>query len=57
MSAENATSSARRRLPPARGRDSSVTAICAAARERGIVTVVDGSQAVPHRPVDVQAIG
>ncbi len=29
----------------------------AAARERGIVTVVDGAQAVPHLPVDVQAIG
>ena len=29
----------------------------AAARERGIVTVVDGAQAVPHMPVDVQAIG
>jgi cysteine desulfurase/selenocysteine lyase len=29
----------------------------AAARERGIVTVVDGAQAVPHLPVDVQALG
>ncbi len=29
----------------------------AAARERGIVSVVDGAQAVPHMPVDVQAIG
>ncbi|HEU4517172.1 MAG TPA: cysteine desulfurase [Steroidobacteraceae bacterium] len=29
----------------------------AAARERGITTVVDGAQAVPHMPVDVQAIG
>lgn len=29
----------------------------AAARERGIVSVVDGAQAVPHLPVDVQAIG
>ncbi len=27
-----------------------------AARERGITTVVDGAQAVPHRPVDVQAL-
>jgi cysteine desulfurase/selenocysteine lyase len=27
------------------------------ARRRGIVTVVDGSQAVPHMPVDVAAIG
>ncbi len=29
----------------------------AAARARGIATVVDGAQAVPHLPVDVQAIG
>jgi cysteine desulfurase/selenocysteine lyase len=29
----------------------------AAARERGIVSVVDGAQAVPHLPVDVQALG
>jgi cysteine desulfurase/selenocysteine lyase len=29
----------------------------AAARERGIVSVVDGAQAVPHLPVDVEAIG
>jgi cysteine desulfurase/selenocysteine lyase len=29
----------------------------AAARARGIVTVVDGAQAVPHLTVDVQAIG
>ncbi len=29
----------------------------AAARERGIATVLDGAQAVPHLPVDVQAIG
>ena len=28
-----------------------------AARERGITTVVDGAQAVPHRAVDVQALG
>jgi len=28
----------------------------AAARERGITTVVDGAQAVPHLPVDVQAL-
>jgi cysteine desulfurase/selenocysteine lyase len=28
-----------------------------AARERGIVSVVDGAQAVPHLPVDVRAIG
>ncbi len=29
----------------------------AAARKRGITTVVDGAQAVPHLPVDVQALG
>jgi cysteine desulfurase / selenocysteine lyase len=29
----------------------------ARARERGIVTLVDGAQSVPHLPVDVQAIG
>ena len=34
-----------------------VRAICRMARERGIVTVVDGSQAVPHRAVDIGAIG
>src|SRR5262245_20442357 len=28
-----------------------------AARERGITTVIDGAQAVPHLPVDVQALG
>ncbi|MBW8822858.1 MAG: cysteine desulfurase [Xanthomonadales bacterium] len=31
--------------------------ICREARRRGIVTVVDGSQAVPHMPVDIPAIG
>jgi cysteine desulfurases, SufS subfamily len=31
--------------------------ICREARKRGIVTVVDGSQAVPHRALDVAAIG
>ncbi|MGH8031923.1 MAG: cysteine desulfurase [Luteimonas sp.] len=31
--------------------------ICREARRRGIVTVVDGSQAVPHRRVDIAAIG
>ena len=31
--------------------------ICREARRRGIVTVVDGSQAMPHRQVDVAAIG
>jgi cysteine desulfurase / selenocysteine lyase len=28
-----------------------------AARERGITTVIDGAQAVPHLPVDVQELG
>lgn len=31
--------------------------LVARARERGIVTLVDGAQSVPHLPVDVQAIG
>ncbi|MDR7067755.1 cysteine desulfurase/selenocysteine lyase [Pseudoxanthomonas japonensis] len=34
-----------------------VREICREARKRGIVTVVDGSQAVPHRAVDIPAIG
>lgn len=34
-----------------------VAEICALARKAGIVTVVDGSQAVPHMPVDIQALG
>ena len=34
-----------------------VREICREARKRGIVTVVDGSQAAPHRLVDVAAIG
>ena len=34
-----------------------VAEICRDARKRGIVTVVDGSQALPHRVVDVAAIG
>src|SRR5690606_6494659 len=34
-----------------------VREICHEARKRGIVTVVDGSQALPHRPVDIAAIG
>jgi cysteine desulfurase/selenocysteine lyase len=34
-----------------------VAEICREARKRGIATVVDGSQAVPHRKVDVTAIG
>ena len=34
-----------------------VRALTALARERGITTLVDGAQAVPHRPVDVEALG
>lgn len=34
-----------------------VTELCALARERGITTLVDGAQAVPHQPVDVASIG
>jgi cysteine desulfurase/selenocysteine lyase len=34
-----------------------VTELTAIARERGITTLVDGAQAVPHRPVDVAALG
>lgn len=34
-----------------------VSALCAHARERGIVTVVDAAQSAGHLPVDVQAIG
>jgi cysteine desulfurase/selenocysteine lyase len=34
-----------------------VREMVAAARERGIVTLVDGAQAVPHQSVDVRALG
>ena len=34
-----------------------VAEICALARKAGITTVVDGSQAVPHMPVDIAALG
>lgn len=34
-----------------------VAAICREARRRGIVSVLDGSQAAPHMPVDITAIG
>jgi cysteine desulfurase/selenocysteine lyase len=34
-----------------------VREICREARKRGIVTVVDGSQAAPHRALDIAAIG
>ena len=32
-------------------------AIAAAARQRGVLVVVDGAQLVPHRPVDITALG
>ena len=34
-----------------------VRAICREARKRGIATLIDGSQALPHRSVDIAAIG
>ena len=34
-----------------------VAAICREARRRGIVTLIDGSQAAPHRQLDIAAIG
>jgi cysteine desulfurase/selenocysteine lyase len=34
-----------------------VAAICREARKRGIVTVVDGSQAAPHMPLDIPSLG
>ena len=34
-----------------------VQEICREATRRGIATLIDGSQAVPHRPVDISAIG
>ena len=34
-----------------------VREICREARKRGIITVIDGSQALPHRTVDIPAIG
>ncbi len=34
-----------------------VKALVAKARTRGVVTVIDGAQAVPHLPVDVQDLG
>ncbi len=34
-----------------------VAEICREARRRGIATVIDGSQAVPHRPIDIAALG
>ncbi|MCK7592712.1 cysteine desulfurase [Pseudomarimonas salicorniae] len=34
-----------------------VREICARARRNGVFTVIDGSQAVPHQPVDVASLG
>jgi len=34
-----------------------VRAICREARRRGIVTVIDGSQAAPHRTLDIPSLG
>ena len=34
-----------------------VAHICKEARKRGIVSVIDGSQAAPHMPVDITALG
>jgi cysteine desulfurase/selenocysteine lyase len=34
-----------------------VTEFCAAARRRGVVTLIDAAQSAGHRPVDVQQIG
>lgn len=34
-----------------------VEELCAKARQRGVVTLVDGAQSAGHRPVDVQKIG
>lgn len=31
--------------------------ICRQARKQGVVTVIDGSQAAPHRPVDIASLG
>ena len=34
-----------------------VAEVCRIARERGVATVIDGAQAMPHLTVDVQALG
>jgi cysteine desulfurase/selenocysteine lyase len=34
-----------------------VREICARARRNGVFTVIDGSQAVPHQPVDIASLG
>ena len=33
-----------------------VAALCARARRAGVLTVVDGAQAVPHMPIDIRAL-
>ena len=44
-------------LSNALGTVNPVRELVARARERGVVTLVDGAQSAPHLPVDVQAIG
>jgi cysteine desulfurase/selenocysteine lyase len=44
-------------LSNALGTVNPVHELVARARERGVVTLVDGAQSAPHLPVDVQAIG
>jgi cysteine desulfurase/selenocysteine lyase len=44
-------------LSNALGTINPVRDMVARARERGVVTLVDGAQSAPHLPVDVQAIG
>lgn len=39
------------------GTENPVAQLCRTARSHGVTTVVDGAQAVPHGPVDVQAMG
>jgi cysteine desulfurase/selenocysteine lyase len=39
------------------GTENPVADLCAKAREVGAVTVVDGAQALPHGPLDFQALG
>ncbi len=39
------------------GTINSVKALTALAKQRGITTLIDGAQAVPHQPVDVAALG
>jgi cysteine desulfurase/selenocysteine lyase len=44
-------------IPNSMGTVNPVAALCARARKRGIITLVDGAQSAGHMPVDVQAIG